>query len=106
MTSQCCLFFIDQPPTKIYPLSLPDPLPICISRSQGPATTCDQSAPAPSPSAETSAPASRRSEEHTSELQSPYDLVCRLLLENKKSTRAATRLTLSMRPVRAHWSHL
>src|SRR5207248_7561145 len=25
-----------------------------------------------------------RSEEHTSELQSPYDLVCRLLLENKK----------------------
>src|SRR5207248_4168590 len=26
---------------------------------------------------------SMRSEEHTSELQSPYDLVCRLLLENK-----------------------
>src|SRR5438094_5836700 len=26
-----------------------------------------------------------RSEEHTSELQSPYDLVCRLLLEKKKS---------------------
>src|SRR5437867_10450133 len=25
-----------------------------------------------------------RSEEHTSELQSPYDLVCRLLVENKK----------------------
>src|SRR5437867_10577618 len=25
-----------------------------------------------------------RSEEHTSELQSPYDIVCRLLLENKK----------------------
>src|SRR5207248_8084272 len=25
----------------------------------------------------------RRSEEHTSELQSPYDLVCRLLLEKK-----------------------
>src|SRR5437867_10618718 len=32
------------------------------------------------------APARRttRSEEHTSELQSPYDLVCRLLLEKKK----------------------
>src|SRR5438094_3265943 len=30
-----------------------------------------------------------RSEEHTSELQSPYDLVCRLLLEKKKrKTRA------------------
>src|SRR5207248_10222505 len=28
----------------------------------------------------------RRSEEHTSELQSPYDLVCRLLLEKKKTS--------------------
>src|SRR5207248_9900147 len=28
--------------------------------------------------------AAHRSEEHTSELQSPYDLVCRLLLEKKK----------------------
>src|SRR5207248_5741159 len=31
-------------------------------------------------------PAATRSEEHTSELQSPYDLVCRLLLEKKKKT--------------------
>src|SRR5690348_17551507 len=29
----------------------------------------------------------RRSEEHTSELQSPVHLVCRLLLEKKKQTR-------------------
>src|SRR5437867_7548270 len=29
----------------------------------------------------------RRSEEHTSELQSPYDLVCRLLLEKKNNHR-------------------
>src|SRR5207248_11172118 len=29
-------------------------------------------------------PGISRSEEHTSELQSPYDLVCRLLLEKKK----------------------
>src|SRR5207248_9222660 len=29
-------------------------------------------------------PTTGRSEEHTSELQSPYDLVCRLLLEKKK----------------------
>src|SRR5207248_11358016 len=29
--------------------------------------------------------AATRSEEHTSELQSPYDLVCRLLLEKKKT---------------------
>src|SRR5699024_12725668 len=28
----------------------------------------------------------RRSEEHTSELQSPFDLVCRLLLEKKKNS--------------------
>src|SRR5207248_4422470 len=32
----------------------------------------------------TASPARTRSEEHTSELQSPYDLVCRLLLEKKK----------------------
>src|SRR5438094_4995998 len=32
-----------------------------------------------------------RSEEHTSELQSPYDLVCRLLLEKKKSRRRSSR---------------
>src|SRR5437773_7546542 len=30
--------------------------------------------------------AARRSEEHTSELQSHHDLVCRLLLEKKKKT--------------------
>src|SRR5437868_8875309 len=30
---------------------------------------------------------SRRSEEHTSELQSRFDLVCRLLLEKKKCTK-------------------
>src|SRR5207248_3552226 len=34
--------------------------------------------------AEDSQRTSTRSEEHTSELQSPYDLVCRLLLEKKK----------------------
>src|SRR5436189_4854696 len=33
-----------------------------------------------------------RSEEHTSELQSPMYLVCRLLLEKKKQTRQASRL--------------
>src|SRR5258708_29383637 len=32
-------------------------------------------------------PAGQRSEEHTSELQSPDHLVCRLLLEKKKNTR-------------------
>src|SRR2546426_8266529 len=33
---------------------------------------------------------SRRSEEHTSELQSPCNLVCRLLLEKKKNRRTKT----------------
>src|SRR2546426_8921889 len=33
-------------------------------------------------------PRSGRSEEHTSELQSPCNLVCRLLLEKKKQKRA------------------
>src|SRR5437867_5983085 len=32
-----------------------------------------------------------RSEEHTSELQSPYDLVCRPLLEKKKNNRKSKR---------------
>src|SRR5207248_7492542 len=32
-----------------------------------------------------------RSEEHTSELQSPYDLVCRLLLEKKKKNMQSRR---------------
>src|SRR3989454_9319914 len=36
-----------------------------------------------------------RSEEHTSELQSPCNLVCRLLLEKKKNPHLHTRLTLS-----------
>src|SRR5207248_4815912 len=40
---------------------------------------CRRSAPRPTPHR-------RRSEEHTSELQSPYDLVCRLLLEKKNVT--------------------
>src|SRR5438552_12663185 len=36
------------------------------------------------------APISPRSEEHTSELQSPDHLVCRLLLEKKKKTKRTT----------------
>src|ERR1039457_7320536 len=35
-----------------------------------------------------------RSEEHTSELQSPCNLVCRLLLEKKKIRRCVAQLTL------------
>src|SRR5438034_6921456 len=44
-------------------------------------------APADSPDCQTG---SHRSEEHTSELQSHSDLVCRLLLEKKKKNRRKT----------------
>src|SRR5256885_10271080 len=40
----------------------------------------------PRPEATRARPAGTRSEEHTSELQSPCNLVCRLLLEKKKKT--------------------
>src|SRR5256885_11738785 len=48
--------------------------------------TCrpEPSAPAPSPPLPLAAKVRERSEEHTSELQSPCNLVCRLLLEKKK----------------------
>src|SRR5256885_12151194 len=39
----------------------------------------------PTPATAKSKATSRRSEEHTSELQSPCNLVCRLLLEKKKT---------------------
>src|SRR5438094_6045511 len=69
--------------TAIYTLSLHDALPICHRRwlgryrDRGRALGEDAR----------QRPGRRvlfRSEEHTSELQSPYDLVCRLLLEKKK----------------------
>src|SRR2546427_13242128 len=72
-------FFNDTATTEIYTLSLHDALPISggLDERRGPAL--------PHPDerrrARRSAP---RSEEHTSELQSQSNLVCRLLLEKKK----------------------
>src|SRR5437773_8383260 len=40
----------------------------------------------------------RRSEEHTSELQSHHDLVCRLLLEKKKKKTKKQKTTKQMKP--------
>src|SRR5215210_9293674 len=68
-------FFNDTATTEIYTLSLHDALPICARRSSGSYGAMRR----------TSWPW-RRSEEHTSELQSPMYLVCRLLLEKKKKT--------------------
>src|SRR5688500_19599476 len=44
-----------------------------------------------------------RSEEHTSELQSPCNLVCRLLLEKKKPTRYATNYFKAIVDRQARW---
>src|SRR6516162_11596138 len=68
-------FFNDTATTEIYTLSLHDALPISRSRLQCRAYTGSR------PHRRERA---RRSEEHTSELQSPCNLVCRLLLEKKK----------------------
>src|SRR3712207_8102028 len=89
--------FNDTATTEIYTLSLHDALPIC-ERDAGPRPlrllgdeagqhfTCD---------------VRRRSEEHTSELQSRQYLVCRLLLEKKKNTTTIARydLFLSLLPL-------
>src|SRR5207248_11786807 len=88
--------------TELYTLSLHDALPISCGRTgkrwsvaAWAFTTISRHLPsslmkrgfrwdrAESDEARTSVEGSR-SEEHTSELQSPYDLVCRLLLEKKK----------------------
>src|SRR5256885_16317329 len=66
-----------------------------IARCREPALTCPAShrarmandPPTPPPPTRTKCPFASRSEEHTSELQSPCNLVCRLLLEKKKNTR-------------------
>src|SRR6267143_7330312 len=73
-------FFNDTATTEIYTLSLHDALPISSSRPMWPSNTR-------SPRRN----ARRRSEEHTSELQSQVHLVCRLLLEKKKQSKIATR---------------
>src|SRR5436309_15906684 len=78
--SFCAFFFFNDPATtEIYTLSLHDALPISrlTARGRRVREAADPRARAPSA-------ASERSEEHTSELQSRENLVCRLLLEKKK----------------------
>src|SRR5207237_8806648 len=74
-------FFNDTATTEIYTLSLHDALPILSSLPNSRTTVSGLSI---SQAAKLFAP-SRRSEEHTSELQSHLNLVCRLLLEKKKN---------------------
>src|SRR5438034_11625381 len=72
-------FFNDTATTEIYTLSLHDALPILPGTRWPPCSRKTASR-----SSRCAAPPSARSEEHTSELQSHSDLVCRLLLEKKK----------------------
>src|SRR2546430_7062089 len=84
-------FFNDTATTEIYTLSLHDALPISTTCRWRRCTTSG-STRSPS-SARTCASTTRwprrcdRSEEHTSELQSQSNLVCRLLLEKKKKNK-------------------
>ena len=84
-------FFNDTATTEIYTLSLHDALPISLLRGSAPLLPprhAQQKLGAASRLRPSAAPTSctakaGRSEEHTSELQSPMYLVCRLLLEKK-----------------------
>src|SRR5437016_11960794 len=77
-------FFNDTATTEIYTLSLHDALPILLHSPTGVALV-DPGPSSTLPTLRTTLKA--RSEEHTSELQSLTNLVCRLLLEKKKKHR-------------------
>src|SRR3990167_2278736 len=68
-------FFNDTATTEIYPLSLHDALPICPAK---PLARSKCTLPARCPALCFNNIRSRRSEEHTSELQSQSNIVCRL----------------------------
>src|SRR5438445_5876856 len=76
------VFFDDPAATEIYTLSLHDALPIWWRR---PSWRTRSPRSSPGPAGAPTPPRAPRSEEHTSELQSRQYLVCRLLLEKKKS---------------------
>src|SRR5256885_16864085 len=86
-------FFNDTATTEIYTLSLHDALPISTAASPSTPQRRGDVARSSTPPVPAAGPLTRRpelpdrtarSEEHTSELQSPCNLVCRLLLEKKK----------------------
>src|SRR2546430_12474182 len=92
-------FFNDTATTEIYTLSLHDALPICdlLRGEDGRPGGRDRPPAAVQPSS-----GAGRSEEHTSELQSQSNLVCRLLLEKKKKQiqlpLSSSDLTVATRP--------
>src|SRR5256885_15227430 len=86
-------FFNDTATTEIYTLSLHDALPISLAEIGQDDVGLGAPFLAPGSSGinrradedQAGVQRFRRSEEHTSELQSPCNLVCRLLLEKKKT---------------------
>src|SRR5699024_12304906 len=95
LTLSSSFLYTDTPPTQTYTLSLHDALPISEATSITNAIIPIILMPSTiilSPSLNettrnkniSTRPVNARSEEHTSELQSRFDLVCRLLLEKKK----------------------
>src|SRR5690606_39607794 len=100
VSSASCFFFDNSATPQFYTLSLHDALP--ISGPSGPASSAASAPSSAGPGMRTwgspcgyssrttsgtgCARNASRSEEHTSELQSRENLVCRLLLEKKKTT--------------------
>src|SRR5256885_10004989 len=87
-------FFNDTATTEIYTLSLHDALPISrlvrlLAKQTGVASDRFPAVAEIHGNLGSSTCGKRRSEEHTSELQSPCNLVCRLLLEKKKKQSSA-----------------
>src|SRR5688572_32758036 len=89
-------FFNDTATTEIYTLSLHDALPICLEQLLAPGSADELFAGVDLVPGEDGD--QLRSEEHTSELQSQSNLVCRLLLEKKKGSR---RKATQNRPARS-----
>src|SRR5699024_12173750 len=89
-----CFYFHAPPTTEFYTLSLHDALP--ISRVDVVGFGVRPGLPVVSVVGGDLSPGEAgqdRSEEHTSELQSRFDLVCRLLLEKKKTNNGYTIFT-------------
>src|SRR5438034_7256626 len=82
-------FFNDTATTEIYTLSLHDALPISIAHFLGAPGVQRREAQHEN----IRVGFLNRSEEHTSELQSHSDLVCRLLLEKKKKQKSTSTST-------------
>src|SRR5690242_21015326 len=87
LTSSLLFFLNTTATTEIYTLSLHDALPICLSKLSfvsGAMSSSGKSMCASTCASMCIRSSRSRSEEHTSELQSHVNLVCRLLLEKKK----------------------